>query len=385
MISMDDIRAARAPLACFAAIGLVWGAFAAQVPAIKAQIGATDGVFGVALLAASFGAIAAMWMAPRLDTLLGRRALPVLALAVGFAFVVPSLAVTPLAFALGMLCVTSSAGMLDVVMNARVSAAEARRARPLMNFAHAVFSLAYGLSALVAGGLREAGVSPLAVFALLGLVNLLLVREALRDRETPLDEGTLGDAPARPRLLMLAGLVILIGFMAEQATEGWSALHIERTLGGGAAQGAMGPAILGLTMALGRLGGQALVGYFSEIAVMAVAAALSALGAVMVAVAEGLVMAYAGFTVLGAGVSVVAPMAFSHVGRNVGNQHRTAAIARVSVIGYAGFFIGPPVMGFVSEGFGLGTSFAVMGGALLLITFVLAPLLATFQRRRHAE
>lgn len=384
MISSDDIRAARAPLACFATIGMVWGGFAAQVPVIKSQIGASDGVFGVALLFASFGAIAAMWTAPRIDGCLGRWTLPGLALAVGGAFLMPSLATTPLLFTLGMLCCTCSAGTLDVVMNARISAIEARRKRPLMNFAHAVFSLAYGISALLVGGLREAGFSPLEVFALLGIANLVLVYVALSDRAMLLDENA-GDAPAAPRLLIVAGLVILIGFMAEQATEGWSALHIERTLGGGAAQGALGPAILGLTMAAGRLGGQALVGYFDEVRVLALAAAFSALGAMMAAAAQGLVMAYAGFTILGLGVSVVAPMAFSFVGRNVSDRMRTAAIARISVIGYTGFFIGPPIMGFVSEGFGLGMSFAVMGIMLLLVTFILAPMLATIQRRFHAQ
>ena len=270
-------------------------------------------------------------------------------------------------------------------MNARVSAVEARRRRPLMNFAHGLFSLAYGLSALLVGVLREAGLSPMAVFALLGVLNLVLVREALHDRDDPIEEGEGVVAPAAQRLLLVAGLVILIAFMAEQATEGWSALYIERSLGGGAAEGAMGPALLGLTMAAGRFGGQALVKSFSEISVLAVAAALSATGAFMAAMAVGLFLAYAGFAVLGLGVSVVAPMAFSYVGRHVSDRARTAAIARISVIGYAGFFIGPPIMGFVSEGFGLATSFAVMGVALLLVTCILAPMLASFQGRSHAD
>ena len=105
------------------------------------------------------------------------------------------------------------------------------------------------------------------------------------------------------------------------------------------------------------------------------AAVLTAVGAVCAAWAPVLPVAYLGFAVLGFGVSVVAPMAFSYVGRNVGNRARTGVIAQISMIGYTGFFIGPPVMGFVSEAIGLGWSFAAMGAALLVITFVLAPLL----------
>ena len=383
MISRDDIRAARAPLACFLTLGLLWGAFAAQVPGIKARIDVNDGVFGLCLLVAALGTIVAMWLAPRLDARLEQRTLPALALAAGVLFLLPGLATGPLGFAPLLLVAAGTTGALDVVMNARISGVEARRGRPLMNFAHAVFSMAYAVSALTAGLLREAGWPPVAVFALIALAILALVRVALSDRAAPLDEAAGAGAPAAGGLIWLGGLVILIGFMAENATEGWSALHLERSLGGGAAEGAMGPAILGGTMALGRLGGQALVTRFSEVTVLALAAALSATGAFAAAFAESLAMAYAGFAVLGLGVSVVAPMAFSYVGRNVGNRARTGVIAQISMIGYTGFFIGPPVMGFVSEAIGLGWSFAAMGAALLVITFVLAPLLATHHRRGH--
>ncbi|MDO6730720.1 MFS transporter [Marinovum sp. 2_MG-2023] len=386
MISRDDIAAARAPLACFMTVGLVFGAFAAQVPAIKARIDVTDGMFGICLLVAASGSILAMWLAPRLDMQLGQRTLAALGLVAGCLVVSLGIATGPLGFALAMFCVAAASGALDVIMNARVSAIEARRARPLMNFAHATFSMAYAVAALVSGVLREGGWSPIAVFALLAVVNLGLVRVAMGDRAAPLaeDSDEASHLPAARGLLLLGGLVILVGFMAENATEGWSALHLERTLGGGAAEGALGPAILGATMALGRLGGQAMVSRFSEVAVMAIAAAVAAFGAFVAGFANGLTMAYIGFATLGVGVSVVAPMAFSHVGRNVRDRVRTAAIARISMIGYTGFFIGPPIMGFVSEAYGLRISFVAMGGALLIITCILAPLLAAGQRRRHA-
>lgn len=384
MISRDDIRAAGAPLACFLTLGLLWGAFAAQVPGIKAAIGASDGVFGLCLLVAALGTILAMWLAPRLDSWLGRHTMALLSLAAAALFLLPGLAVGPLVFAPLLMVAAASTGALDVVMNARISGVEAARGRPLMNFAHAVFSMGYAVSALTAGLLRDGGWPPVAVFALIALVNLALVRVASGDHGAPLDDTTDTQGPAAQGLILLGGLVILIGFMAENATEGWSALHLERSLGGGAAEGALGPAILGATMAAGRLGGQALVTRFSEITVLALAAALAACGAFTAAFATGLAPAYAGFAVLGLGVSVVAPMAFSYVGRNVGNRARTGAIARISMIGYTGFFIGPPIMGFVSEAIGLGWSFAAMGLALLTITFLFAPLLATRHRRRHA-
>jgi MFS family permease len=87
-------------------------------------------------------------------------------------------------------------------------------------------------------------------------------------------------------------------------------------------------------------------------------------------------MAYLGFALLGLGVSVLVPLAYAHVGARVSDASRTTAIARISVIGYAGFFIGPPMMGGISEAAGLAWSFAAVAATLLTITLILAPALA---------
>jgi MFS family permease len=171
-------------------------------------------------------------------------------------------------------------------------------------------------------------------------------------------------------------MIILIAFMSEQATEGWSALHLERNLGAGAAQGALGPALLGITMAVGRLAGQVVANRVSERMVIRWAAVTAGIGACIAATAPSLGVAYVGFSILGLGVSVMAPMAYAWIGRMVPNRYRSHAISRISVVGYAGFFIGPPMMGFLSEGFGLSTSFLTIGGILFAVPLLLVPVLS---------
>ena len=56
-----DLYLSRRPLAGFVAIGVSWSTYFAQMPVIKAQVGASDGAYGGAVLLASLGAIAAMW------------------------------------------------------------------------------------------------------------------------------------------------------------------------------------------------------------------------------------------------------------------------------------------------------------------------------------
>ena len=180
-------------------------------------------------------------------------------------------------------------------------------------------------------------------------------------------------------LLIPAGLIVLLAFMSEQATEAWSALHLERGLGAGAAEGAFGPAILGLTMAVGRLSGQAIIHVWTEAKVITFAASLAAIGSVIAAWAQNLPAAYLGFGLLGLGVSVVAPMAFAWVGRMVPDEKKALAISRIAVLGYAGFFIGPPLMGFLAEGFGLPVSFSAIAILLMLAPLVLVPMVARYR------
>jgi MFS family permease len=124
-----------------------------------------------------------------------------------------------------------------------------------------------------------------------------------------------------------------------------------------------------------------LVQRLSEAAVIRWGAILSACGALIAAYASSLLMAYAGFAVLGLGVSVVAPMAFAWIGRLVPARHRSHAIARISVVGYAGFFIGPPMMGFLSQGFGLSASFTAVAALLMVLPLVVVPMM---NRRSHS-
>lgn len=370
---ISDIRLSRAPAAGFITVGLFWGSFAGLVPDLKAAIGASDGVFGLSMFFAAFGAVAAMWLAPRVDAKLGARAMQGAALAMALAFLLPGLAAGPVFFTLAMFLASAGSGSLDVIMNTRVSGIEAEVKRSLMNLNHALFSFAYAGAALSAGAFREAGLGPAVVFAAVLVVALMLLPSMFhRPAEIATTEGSL-TLSARPALIYLGGGVILIAFLSEQATEAWSAIHLERGLGGSAAQGALGPAILGLTMGIGRMSGQFVAAHVRETTVLQIAAVIAATGIAIAASADSLNAAYFGFAVLGLGVSVIAPMAYSAVGKRVSDRERVHVITRISVIGYMGFFIGPPLMGGLSELFGLTVSFYAVALILLCVSIVLAP------------
>ena len=379
-----DLYLSRKPLAGFFAIGVSWSVYFAQMPVIKANVGASDAVYGVALLIAAFGALGAMWLAPAAQRWAGGLAMPLGIVTVALGMLTAGVSGTVLALIIAMLLASAGSGIVDVLVNDRVSHAETDSGRSLMNLNHALYSFAYAGGALVTGALRTAEIGPLPIFAGLSVVLAVLAYAAREDAPPKLDTpDTDGPPPTVPTLLViLAGLTVFVAFLSEAVTEGWSALHLERTLSGSAAQGALGPALMGLTMGIGRLFGHGLARFIRDTHLMLLATLVSALGLSIAGNAGNVAVALMGFALGGLGISVVAPLALALVGRQVADPAaRLSAISRVSVMGYGAFFIGPPTMGFVAQGVGLGAAFMLVAALLAATALILIPLLSRQIRR----
>ena len=380
MSVISALSISRRPAAAFVVVGLFWGCFAAYVPVIKAQLGANDALFGLLLLGSATGLVSSMWLAPKADKILGARGMQAGVVVLALVWLLPAQVAVPAIFAVTMGLVGMASGLLDVVMNARVSELEAKHNRPLMNANHAMFSLAYAIAATITGLAREADIAPVLVFAGFGAASLLIAPFLRMDVTVvaPDDDAT-GRYPLWP--ILMAGFIVLVAFMSEASVETWSALHIERTLGGGAAEGALGPAMLGFTMAFGRFSGQAISAHVREVTVLVGAATLSSLGALIAALATSPMMAYAGFGILGLGVSVIGPLGLALVGRIVKPHLRTEAISKVAVLGFAGFFIAPVLMGQLSQAFGLRFAF----GAVAVLILIVVPLAVSVAKMPRAD
>lgn len=365
----------------FLAVGFGWAALSAQMPAIKAQIGASDALYGTLALIGSVGAVLAMFAAPLAQRLMGRDAMLISLLAMMLGFVLVGAATGPFGFVLAIFLAAGGSGVADVLANADVSEREAECGRSLMNLNHGIFSVGYALAALAVGLARGAGWSPVMVFLGAAVAVLAMVPwMRLPERRVAAEDTAEG---ALPRVLVwLGGCVVLAAFLGEAASEGWSALHVERTLGGGPEQGAMGPALLAFGMAIGRLGGHFLVGDLPPFRVMVAASCLAGFGLAMAGLAPGLGLAYLGFALGGLGVSVVGPMALGLVGQIVPQHLRLKAISQAAAMGYGAFFLGPVLMGFVAELFGLRVSFMVIAAIMFVVAGLLVPFWAAQLARR---
>ncbi len=364
---LSALRLSYVPVTGFLAIGLFWGSFSAAVPVIKDNIGASDEVFGWALMANAIGVVSAMFLAPRIDAALGKRSLQI---SMGcFAVILPFLIMSwsVQSFVCIVLFSGFAAGQVDILINTRVSELEARHGRSLMNANHGMFSVAYAMAAVMMGVARSNDWSLQIYFIVIAAIVLTMVTwmAMAPDVEAAPEDGA-GVWQYRV-VILVCGAIVLIAFMTESTVEAWSALHIERTLNGNAAEGALGPAMLGLTMAVGRFSGQAVSDWLSETKVLVVSTILAAVGCLLAATAPTPSVAYLGFGVVGLGVAVIGPIGLGLVGRHVPAHLRSRAISAAAVVGFSAFFVAPGLMGMISQAYDLRVAYLCVTGLVLIL------------------
>lgn len=377
MPSLPLRATARPALAAFAAMGILWGTYAAVLPDIKAMLAINETELGLLIFCTPIFAMSAMLIAPAFGAATGRMALPFAVALMALAFALPGQARIVWLFPLAMACAGAATGLTDVLMNARVAAIENQRGIHLMNLAHAAYSFGYMGGAVLTGLLRGMGWGPgwvMATMAGIAVLCALLTIEPdgrIEGLRRPRD----GSARHLGLVPVIGGGIVLIAFMTENASESWSALHIEKTLGGSPEEGALGPAAMALTMAFARLGGQWLAGRMDAFLILRGGAVIAALGALIVATAAAPPWAYLGLVVTGIGASVLAPTSFSLVGQFSPPEARARAVARATFLGYFGYFVGPPLLGVIAGSFGLRFAF-VFAAVLVGMIFLLVPTLA---------
>jgi MFS family permease len=359
----------RGPLAAFFALGILWGGWAALVPAVQAAVGASNGTLGLALLFVAVGSLPAMLLTGRELDRRGTRILPWLIVGLAVATTLPAFADSVPTLAVSLFALGIATGATDVAMNAAVSELEARRDTRLMQLAHALYSAGVLVGALAVGLARELGAGRLEVLG--GIAVVLLASAAMNLKHEQVER-----RPARtrgPRLNRAAlplGILCGAAFVIEGGMENWGAIFLERDLDASPAVSALAPAAYGGAMMLGRFSGQWLERRLGDTVLLAGAMVVAFAGLVGAALAPNVPAAIAAFFVGGAGISIAAPALFGAGGRLASPEERGSAVATVTTLGYLGFLVGPPFVGGVAEAAGLRASFAAL--ALVAVALVVA-------------
>jgi MFS family permease len=344
--------------------GLCFSAWYARVPAIQEELDLSNGELGLALFGAPAGLLAAQPLAGALTVRHGSRPLVAAAPLYLIAVVLPALAVDMVTLLLALIVVGAANGVLDIAMNSQGVAVERRLGARLFSSLHAAFSFGALAGAGSAAAVAAAGVDPLPHLAVDAVVSAalgaLLARGLVRDEGRP--EGPRFARPSR-RLAAL-GVIAFCALIAEGAVFDWSGVYLTEETGATAGVAPLGLTAFSLTMGVGRLAGDALGARAGAGTAVRGGALVAALGLGLALAFPEPVVAIAGFALMGAGLSVVFPLALRAAGLQ--GEATGPDLAAVSTVGYVGFLAGPPLIGWLADASSLRAALAVVCGLCLV-------------------
>jgi len=363
-----DVRSARRAVALtFAAHGAVVGTFATRIPWLADHLHTDPGGLGIALLFVAVGAMAAMPFAGlithRLDLRAATRLLMVLWCA---SLVLPAFAPNLPLFAASLFVYGATSGLADVAMNAQGVAVEQRAGRSIMSGLHGMWS---------GGGLAASGIGVLAAAAgisapihfvavAIGLSALAIVVSG-RLLPVPAPEEKAPAFALPPRPVILIALVAFAAVFAEGASADWAALYLTDVTRASPGVAAAAYSGFAATMAVSRLVGDRVVDRLGPVLTVRLGGIAGTAGAALVVVARTPALAITGFALIGIGMAVVVPLAFTAAG-NAGPRP-AQQLAGVATIAYGAGLIAPASIGGVAHVTSLSTAFVVVAALAAMV------------------
>jgi MFS family permease len=356
--------------------GVCFASWASRIPDLKTSLNLSEAALGTILLGLPIGQLLTMPFSGRAVTRFGSK--NVLRIAIlGYAFALTNIGLVNAPWQLGLcLFLFGICGNLcNISVNTQGVNAEAMYGRPIMSSFHGVWSTAGFSGALIGLLMMKFHLSPYIHFWIVAspvmLLSFFFSRYLLL---TP----TSTTAASFRRLKMPHGLLLQLGIIGfcclscEGCMFDWSGVYFKEVVKAEGSLVSLGYASFMIMMATGRFVGDRLAAKFSRKKMVQVSGILIFSGMMFSVLFPYLVTATIGFLVVGFGVSTIIPLLYSTVGKADLEVSKGIAIATVSSIGFLGFLMGPPLIGYIAELAGLKFSFISIAFLGLAISYLIS-------------
>ena len=373
----DKRRIRIAVASLYFSMGLCFASWASRIPDIKTALHLGDAAFGTILFALPVGQFLMMPFSGRLVTRFGSSKV------ILFAFPAYALCLTNLGLAnhgwqlaIGLFLFGICGNMCNISVNTQGVAAERLYGRPIMSALHGGWSIAGFTGALLGLAMINLKVPPYLHFWIVvgtALVIVLLNRRML----APGKPGPTVAAARRSIFSIPEGALLQLGLIAfcSMASEGamfdWSGIYFKDVVKAPASLVILGYTSFMIMMAAGRFIADGMVVRFGRKRLLQASGILVSSGLFFSVFFPYIVTSTIAFMMVGLGVSSIVPSVYSAAGK----QSKVApgiALAAVASVGFLGFLMGPPLIGYVSAAVGLRSSFAVIGICGICITLLIS-------------
>ena len=347
--------------ALFFLLGLCFASWASRIPSVQQKMGISEAALGGVLLTIPLGQLLSLPLAGWLVAKQGSRRVILWAvglyaaalLGLGWAGSLWQLLPCLVLFGIG-------GNLTNISVNTQAVGVERLYPhKPIMASFHGLWSLAGFVGAAIGSVMIGHAIPPGVHF--LGIAAFILAGLAVAAGSTVRqDAATDPNQPifVRPdKELLGLGAIAFCALICEGAMFDWSGVYFKKVVHADPAWVGAGYTAFMSTMAAGRFGADWLAHRLGPKRVIQLSGVLTAAGLSVAVALPTLPTALLGFLLVGFGTSAVVPLVYSAAGRST-TMSAGMALAAVSTIGFFGFLLGPPIIGFVAGATSLRVSFA---------------------------
>jgi MFS transporter len=348
--SFIKIKPALAVGFLYAVSSLTFGTWVASIPDVKHRLNFTDGSLGLSLLLSPLGAITGMLLSPKVFS-----KIPVGKwlfngyITMCFIVVMQINSINRPMFWLALYLFGLVSFLNGVAANATVNIMEKKYKRLIMSTCHGMYSLGGAISAGLAVLLFTlhiiSGIQIVIVAAIIITVIFFNRHQLLANRDI-IHSGSSLKLPSLPILGL--SFICMVSFMAEGCVADWSAIYFKEELHSPKALVSLGYAGFSLAMTFGRLNGDTLIAKTGSKKIVVAGCLLAAAGFLTVVLSSIILIAIAGYVMIGLGCCCIVPVLFRASG-NIPGLSSVEGFAMITTGGLIGFLTGPSIIGFIAE------------------------------------
>lgn len=352
--------------------GIITATWSSRIPDVQQQLGLNNAAWGTVLFVVPVGLLAGLgvssWLVARYGT---RRMMAVSVIGFGAMLCLAGVAGTRLQLMAALFGMGTLRTILNISINTQSVLVQKLYERPIVSTFHGVWSgacfLAAGIGTLMIIGDIAPSLHFLAIVLFASGTTLFFWKGTPARATAPAEKRPFFVKP--DRYLLLLGGTAFCALLCESAMFDWGVNYFEKTVRPGKEWVTAGYTAFIVAMAFGRLVGDRVIAAFGYFTLLMVNGTLMAAGFLLAAFFPYLLPAALGFLLIGLGDSVIVPIVYSLSAHST-RMSPGYALASVSLIGNAGFLIGPLLIGYLSEMLSMQWALGVVSVFSLGITFL---------------
>ena len=348
----------------FAINGMVFGTWASRIPAIVDFHDLSPGSLGLLIFLAGLSAVIAFSIfgraADRYGAAFITKRATLLLIPLTLIFIAYANSIWMLVFA--VIYFGAIHGGDDVAMNAWAAEVEREYTRPVMSSFHAMWSLGAGIGAGLGSLLAFYEVGFKNHFSLISIIIFVLALSAafvpFESQKNKKEANSPFISIPKGSLLPVATITFFAS-LSEGAVADWSAIFLKSVASLNDGNAALGFTVFSVCMFSMRLLGDRISFILGPATAARYSGLVALTGSIILLVSDSFLLLLLGFGLIGLGIAVIIPLAFSRAGNDETISQGTA-IASIATLGYGGMLLGPLFLGLIAEITSIKTSFLIL-------------------------